>query len=380
MLKRGEIDRRIMSFQDQKRSTTLSSTIKSLILEILHLYQFAKLNYCGFLQLFMQFDRHLGSSVHTNDELRRLVINKPFWNHSVEYYRLAIEVNYLYIASSFAATNPLLLQQYKISTYLNTLQQDCAKAESEQGDFSHVALPQQESNVNNNAFKDNNINPLSSSPSSCSIHSCETTLSSEISLQTPQRQTYWIHPNNVLEIMLYLSNKMMVVQDNTSTTAAYNDIGYPNKNNVTEDQYKMTTLYMDTPQLSGYAQRLNMQDTLMTRVRWYDCITSSGTNNPASHVMIEQKVYDTEQFWVQQRVWLKSKHLQPWLHGTFSLGNMLSKNSCQYHKDGYSANSDDIHNMKKSCLFTEKQIHAKQIQPGIYLQIVYIIVILISYT
>ncbi|KAL7332702.1 hypothetical protein PS15p_201718 [Mucor circinelloides] len=355
MLKRGEIDRRIMSFQEQKRcttTTTLSATFQSLTLEIFQLYRFAKLNYCGFLSILMRYDS-------ANDaDLRKVVVHKPFWTHAMEFHKLAIEANYLYMTSS-------LVSPYSISSFFffKTLQQDCTKAETDDKG-SHVALPQQQANINNHAIKRDN-SPLAYSPLSCSIHSCETTLSSEICLQSPPtHQTYWLHPNNMLQVMLYLSDKMMVTAQDGKTPAV-NEVGYySGRHHTLDNQYKVTTLYMDTPQLSGYTQRVNAGElqtaTPMTRVRWHDSTTRTDTNS--THVMIEQKVRNQKM--VQQRVWLKSKHLQPWLSGSFSLGSILSKDSCQYHTAGYAVSSDDvIHNMKASCLSMEHQVHTNQIQP-----------------
>ncbi|KAL0139589.1 VTC domain-containing protein [Mucor lusitanicus] len=372
MLKKGEIDRRILSFQDQRRSnSTLSSTFSSLTLEILQLYRFAKLNYCGFLRLFMQYDS-------SNDtDLRKVVLHKPFWTDAMEYHKLAIEANYLYLASA------LVSPYYRITTFFNTQQQqqqDGTKAETDNSKGSHVPLPQQQqqANTNNHASKRaHHGRPLAYSPLPCSIHSCETTpssASSDTSLHSPPAQqqqrhsTYWLHPNNMLEIMLYLSDKTMIVQDDSLLeTPAVNEIGYSDRHHTRDQQYKMTTLYMDTPQLSGYTQRLSKsQATTMTRVRWYNSISSLETLL-SPHAMVEQKVYDattTSKEWVQQRVWLKSKHVQPWLSGSFSLGSILSKDACQYHADGNTVGSDDvIHEMKDACLLMEHPVHTGQIQP-----------------
>lgn len=362
MLKRGEIDRRIMAFQDQKRCTMLSATFQSLTLEILQLYRFAKLNYCGFLRLFMQYDSTSDNDVH------KVVFRKPFWTDAMEYHKLAIEANFLYLTSS--SVSPY----YRISTFFKAQQLDDTKAETDNSKDSHVALlqqQQQQANTNNHASKRTNHGSLAYSPLSCSIHSCETRPSSDMCLQSPPQQqyhTYWLHPSNMLEIMLYLSDKMTIAQDDTAFRAlAVNEIGYSDRHHTCDHQYKMTTLYMDTPQLSGYTQRLDKRQTIfMTRARWYDSISSLDTHSP--HAMVEQKVYDansTEQAWVQQRVWLKSKHLQPWLSGSFSLGSILSKDSCQYHADGNTVSSDDaIHGMRDACLSMEYQVHTRQLQPG----------------
>ncbi|GAN05180.1 hypothetical protein MAM1_0084d04649 [Mucor ambiguus] len=364
MLKRGEIDRRIMSFHGQKRSNTLSSTFQSLTLEILQLYRFAKLNYYGFLHLLMRYDS-------ANDNaLRKVILYKPFWTGAVEYHTLAMEANYLYLTSSLVSP-----YYYRISTFFKT-QQDGTKAETDNNKGSHVALPQQQqkANINNHASKRANHGSLAYSTSSCSIHSRETVPSSDMCLQPPPAptqqtyHTYWLHPSNMLEVMLHLADKTMIAQDNSAfKTPAVNEIGYSDRHHTWGYQYKMTTLYMDTPQLSEYTQRLSKaQTTLMTRVRWYDSISSLDTNH-SPHAMVEQKVYDaasTEQVPVQQRVWLKSKHLQPWLSGSFSLGSMLSKNSCQYHANGNMVNSDDvIHEMKDACLLMEHPVHTRQILP-----------------
>ncbi|CEP09688.1 hypothetical protein [Parasitella parasitica] len=261
-----------------------------------------------------------------------------------------------------------LLEQYDITAFINTLQQDFARAETDHD--SHVAPPQQQTSINNDAFKGGNVGLSSSPSSSCSTHSCDTILSSETTQPQPQhrRKTYWVHPHNVLELILYLSDKMMVsCGGDVSHLPVVQEIGYPaGMTNATESQYRMTTVYMDTPHLTAYNNTSSM-----ARVRWYESMNASSrseeavTVTEASHAMVEQKKYDshTKQCWIQQRVWLKSKHLELWLSGSFSLGSMLSKESCQYHKDGYSANVDDIHEMQKSCLAVETEIHTRQIIP-----------------
>lgn len=348
MLKRGEVDRRIMSFQDQKRSPSLSASFQSLLLEILQLYRFAKLNYSGFLCLFMQHDSA------SDSDLRRVVLHKPFWTDAVEYHKLAMDANFLFLTSS------LVSPYHRISTFFKNIETD-----------SHVALPQQQqANINKHAPK----SPSACSPWPCSVRSCETTPTSDMCLKPPsaqqgqQHRTYWMHPSNMLEIMLYLSNKMVLAQEGAAFRApAANEIGSSDRQRAWDHQYKMTTLYMDTPQLSGYTQRLqnSKQPTSMSRVRWYDSISSlDSAGSPRASV--EQTVYgasSTEQ--VQQRVWLKSKHIQPWLSGSFSLGSIWSKASCQYHVDGSPVSSDDaIHEMKDACLLMEQQVHTRQLQPG----------------
>ncbi|KAL9540361.1 hypothetical protein MBANPS3_009725 [Mucor bainieri] len=373
MLKKGEIDRRILSFQDQKRSASLSSTFQSLTLEILQLYRFAELNYRGFLHLFMQYD------VANDSDLRKVIFQKPFWTDAIEYHKLAIEANYLYLTSSLVSP----YHHRIISTFFKTQQQDGTKAETDTSKGSHVALPQQQADTNNHASRRaNNYGPLVAySPLPCSIHSCETTTpsSSDMCLQSPQQQqqhnTYWLHPSNMLEVMLYLSDKTLIAQGSSSAcqTPALSEIGYSDRHHTWDSQYKMTTLYMDTPQLGGYTQRLGgkASTTCLTRVRWYDSISSldDGDTTHSPHVMVEQQVHDAasnSEERVQQRVWLKSKHLQPWLSGSFSLGSILAKDACQYHADGLTVavGSDDvIHEMKQACLSMERPVHTGQIQP-----------------
>lgn len=320
MMKKGEIERRACQLEQKE--------IKTLLQDIHQLYHFSKLNYCGFLRLFMQQQRLFGSA----PSLRRLMINKPFWDNSCDLFSLAVCFN-----------------------------QTC---------IQHPIID-------------------SSSSSTTTLRSAETAHERSI-------KKYWVHPDHIVELMLFLSTNNMVIQDHqnnpSSTFMATDEIGHPHniKSESTDIHHqenklqkklfsgrvKVSTVYMDSPDLNDYTEKLVGQtDTLSctktTRIRSYD-------NVPCSS--IEQKIYYNQQqirhkgvgkepqhqccgtptalSWVQQRVWFKHKHMQALLNGNYSISSLLSKPACQYRTDGL-LTEKDIQRMKQTCLKLQDEIHNK---------------------
>jgi SPX domain protein involved in polyphosphate accumulation len=337
MLKRGEIERRIESchvHQDKSILHTIS-------VDIHYLYHFAKLNYCGFILLFMQFHQLFGSPVHNTLE-KRISNNSSIYNDSIALFRLAVQTNSLY-------------QNIHLkSPYFHPKR-------------SHVAFQQETTHINNQVGNCN----LSASSYPSSIDSCETAHSDQDEEPSNTVKKYWIHPDNVLELILHLSSNMVIQDRHASHITAVDQVGHPesDKSNAIN---KVTTVYLDTPQFDGYAGLMRNEATSVTRIRWYN-----EGNTPKSYVELEKKAYArTEDSFaqkqlIQQRVWLKSKRLQSWLNGNYSIGCPFSKDSCQYRTNGtLTWRETDKQRMLETCLQIENQVHSKHQVPGKFLSYV----------
>ncbi|KAG2231297.1 hypothetical protein INT48_006408 [Thamnidium elegans] len=324
ILKRGEIERRIES----TRTTRNEQELKTLVIDIHQLYHFAKLNYCGFLRLFMQYDRLFGSNTAKNMSFR----------------------------------------------------------------------------------KKKQVHPLSNSNSSCTLStmsSCETALSTQLGLPKHEKtiKKYWVHPDNIVEVMLFMSTNKMVLQDQSnnpsSTYTAVDEVGHPqgiksklaakstqsihhieaNPAKEPTGRLKVTTTYMDTVDLNDYTDRIICKPIKTTRVREFETINSKEEKD--TYISVEQKVYyngqqnhtykgykgfgkepqqnydPSEQHdWIQQRVWLKSKHVEQWINGDYSISNVLNKPSCQYRTDGLpTITTRDKNRMENTCLQMQNELH-----------------------
>ncbi|KAI9263855.1 hypothetical protein EDC94DRAFT_606351 [Helicostylum pulchrum] len=370
ILKRGEIERRIESI----RTTRNEQELKTVVIDIHQLYHFAKLNYCGFIQLFMQYERQFGSNI-ASDSLRSSVAKKPFYDHSIHLFALANSLNRLCIDKEPVPDKINLSPKKKQVDSLST-----------------------------------------SSSSSCitsTINSCETASSGAFHVPKHKKSVkkYWVHPDNIVEVMLFMStNNELVLQDKannpSSTYSAVDEVGHPQgiksestqsihhikpkitttKTTSNSSRLKVTTRYMDTLYLDDYTDRVIGKPTRTTRVREFEALN----NNNDTYVSLEQKVYFTGQQnhntckgykglgkkpqqenndqllleeqeqphnWVQQRVWFKSKHLNQWLNGDYLISNILIKRSCQYRTDGLpTTTTRDKDRMENTCLQMQNEL------------------------
>lgn len=351
----------------------------------------------------MQYDRLFGSNAPPSDLLRRLLINKPFWDHSIVLFTLANNLNIICIDQT---------PQQPIPVQINPSQQTF---------FSAVE------NLSYRGKKE--IHPLSSSYHSSSsdttsINTCETALSSQLELPKHERtiKKYWVHPDNIVEIMLFLSSNKLVLQDETNnpsfTYPAIDEVGHPQgvksklvamssqsihhvKGSLLKKEHdnrlKVTTTYMDTMDLNEYTERIIGKPIKTTRIRWFDQVENNKQKQQQqqeeekdSYISLEQKVYYNGQQnhiykgfkglgkepqqnynpleqhdWIQQRLWFKFKHFKPWLNGTWSISNVLDKPSCQYRADSIpTLTRHERNRMENTCLQMQDEIHNKIKSPS----------------
>lgn len=400
-MKKGEIERKLQSLihnsnenqlklLQQQQDNSKETVIQTLIMDIHHLHYFAKLNYCGFLILFMQYDRLYGSS----DLLRRMLINKPFWDHSIVSFHFAFQLNCL--------LSPTTTQQEQTMTVIPTISEPF---------FSDTKYRKP-------------IHPLSVSSSTSStstFHSCTSYHQKEEPVELPKHcnkvKKFWVHPDHILEVMLLLSKEKMVLQDahnNPSFTyTAVDEVGHPqgfksfNPASIhhvkggeqhNSGKVKVTTVYMDTPNFNNYTERVEELPAIQndkyttTRVRWFNdkgegdegyCAVEQKSYYKQSHHYDgkgykglgkkpqqqqeqEQQSEDSESNCVQERFWLKSRHLKPWINGNHSYASTLNKPRCQFRTEGSpTLDKEDKERMGNACLQIEGDIHNKFKVPGI---------------
>ncbi|PHZ13109.1 uncharacterized protein RHIMIDRAFT_237135 [Rhizopus microsporus ATCC 52813] len=332
VLKKGEIERRIVACHLLKKEdiNSLMEQIKIIQADIHRLYHFAKLNYSGFLKLFILYDE-LFESHSTDLLLQRMMINKSFWDPSIVLFEFADQLNYL-------MPHPV-----------------CAPC------------------VSRGKIK-----------------------------------KYWVHPDNVLEVMLYLSSKATIQNTHPSDLyPAMNEIGLPlsydysayhqHKPSIATisdtNKVQITSIYFDTPTFASYSERIanpSCHDSIV-RMRYY----GNKDHDTINFVAIEEKGYDhnviksrsqqthkrlgkipqcsqesiasnvSEQYQgnyskIHQRFWVKKKHMSKWMKGSYSFKKTLDKPCCQYRTK---EPQRSVQQMKDSCFKLENQVHSKEKVP-----------------
>ncbi|KAI7855106.1 hypothetical protein BDC45DRAFT_108951 [Circinella umbellata] len=236
-------------------------------------------------------------------------------------------------------------------------------------------------------------------------------------------QQFWVHPDNLTEILLYIT-KYMDLSESTSFPPAQVDTA--SRRCVQQSiQSNITTLHLDTPDLETYNDRILLSESRgngnrtkkgrefkSLRMRWYE----EDQNDPTITkpvVAMEEKVYqpihcgnntlsrnrnlDKSPFrtpdrndpidkhhqaqqlklqklrhgnkeYTRHRLWLKSKNMDPWLSGHWSLKHLLNKPYCHHRRTSLpdQCNSDECNDssLKEQILKMEDDARLKQMKPG----------------
>ncbi|KAI7885650.1 hypothetical protein K492DRAFT_190818 [Lichtheimia hyalospora FSU 10163] len=234
-------------------------------------------------------------------------------------------------------------------------------------------------------------------------------------------QQFWVHPDNLVEIMLHIG-KYLDIQD-TTLPQAQTDTVITNNSHYT---HGITTLHLDTPQLTSYTERAVASDngksnatSTALRIRWYDQEQHTTSNKPV--VALEEKVYCStnthvssgkrrgatrkghkslgkspyrpsssdsnsqagsfkdgtsslrkskryigSKSYFKHRLWFKSKHMDSWLAGDWSLRHVLSKPECKHWhltKKSTTAAADNDETTEQ-VLAMEENARACHMEPG----------------
>ncbi|KAI8150063.1 VTC domain-containing protein [Fennellomyces sp. T-0311] len=418
-LKRGEIQRRIafcksthdpryLKKSPHRRLSQLESEMGALPWDIQQLTHFVKTNYCSLFAVVYKYDRHLSSPArHPHDQqqtvlqnqLFRLVASKPFCDPS-QLFALIASLNDLY---KVTRNNQLRLVD-NTPALLSTLFRNEDDADAETHYFStraslysldvpnvdgddelrqvpnytsiyvtHTSAPPPR--IATTALPPTALPPSPATTSdgeddddSTSLYSTsdDTTLSDRDVLSVQQ---FWVHPDNLTEVMLYISKHM----DMTESALPPAKVDTASRRSQYSHQSTITTLHLDTPDLANYKERVGgislragkHQECKSLRVRWFE----EDQRDPAVSkpvVAMEEKVYQTgsaasgyrnrdkspcrfpegdifdesyrqhrrqgSKSYTRHRLWLKSKHLNPWLHGSWSLRHLLDKPHCRHRR------------------------------------------------
>ncbi|KAG1151396.1 hypothetical protein G6F38_001332 [Rhizopus arrhizus] len=337
-LKKGEIERRIAACHllNKEDNHQLPEQVKIVQSDIYRLYHFAKLNYSGFLRLFMRYDQLFESSL-TDLLLHRMLTNKTFWDPSTVLFELAHQINCL--------------------------------------------IP---------------------SPSNLVVN---------IKKETIKKQTikkYWVHPDNILEIMLYLSSQA-VIQSNRPLdlypAVSEVDLSFPSEAEDEKQDYmtnlddasktQITTIHFDTPTFTSYSDRIANKGSKDSMIRMRCFNDSSKDHEAPNSVAIEEKIYghgisdvdEQLQFYthkslgkvpqyvqepmfsivseeqlncshIKQRLWLKKNQASSWVQENYSFQNVLSETS------SHNCTRENKDKLKDICLQFENKICTKLKSPG----------------
>lgn len=431
--------------------------------EIHQLHRFTRLNYIAFLRLIIEFDK-LGATINS-DTFRRIMMNKPFWDDTNVLYEFLNCINFLSVSPIDSSPKLKYHQENSISinlskqTFFSAVENfSTSLTTSTPQVFSPVFVntnpisfyPQHHHGTNTSKHdikKEPELmlypkipsfhHPLSPTASISTLGSCETASSSmgntaisDVPMASRSIRKYWVHPDHIMEVMLYLSHHAVLQNKEgnpSSTYPAVSEVGHPlgiksklaamnplglhrqivanpsQIDSTTKTQVKITTLHMDTHDLKSYAERIvgqplnndasNNNECFITRARWYE--TNDNSNDSAPFVALEQKAYHRHSthrkqsmghkglgkipqysqnnsnnalhssYWVQQRLWLKSKRLDSWIQSKYSCKNILSKSSCQYRTNELLI-EDPQHkeSISHGLMKMEKEVHGKDKLPS----------------
>lgn len=239
-------------------------------------------------------------------------------------------------------------------------------------------------------------------------------------------QQFWVHPDNLVEIMLHVG-KYLDIQDTTLPQAQTDTV----TTNNPHYSHGITTLHLDTPQLTSYTERAVASDngkshaaSTALRIRWYHQEQHTTSNKPV--VALEEKVYCStnthvssgkrrsatrrghkslgkspyrpssnnndnnhlqaaslkdgapsscksrrhvgSKSYFKHRLWFKSKHMDPWLAGDWSLRHVLSKPECKHwhlsKKNVTAAAANNDEETTEQVLAMEENARACHMEPG----------------
>ena len=236
-------------------------------------------------------------------------------------------------------------------------------------------------------------------------------------------QQFWVHPDNLTEIILYIT-KYMDISEATSFPPARVDTA--SRRCVQQSiQSNITTLHLDTPDLETYNDRILLGESRVDdnatrknreikslRMRWYEedqndpsitkpvvameekvyrlvcrdnntlsrrrnldkspCHTPDG-NDPIDKVHQAQqqklqKIRHGNKEYTRHRMWLKSKNMDPWLSGHWSLKHLLNKPYCHHRRtslaDQCSSNECNDSLVREQIIQMEDDARLKRMKPG----------------
>ncbi|KAF9932082.1 vacuolar transporter chaperone [Linnemannia zychae] len=157
---------------------------------------------------------------------------------------------------------------------------------------------------------------------------------------------YWIHPDNITEVKLVIMKHLPVLLFNT-------------KKEYEENDSAISSVYVDNEEFECYQGRLEKSDMAQAiRIRWYG---PTPTDN--GQCFLERKVHRekwTGEQSVKERFPIKTKYINPYLEGTYTMDVKFAKLLTRGQKS-----VKDVELMQKLANDVQTSIVGKKMRPAI---------------
>ncbi|KAI8367277.1 VTC domain-containing protein [Blakeslea trispora] len=253
--------------------------------DIYHLHQFLKVNYRGFLHLFMLHDLHYEKSTYEHSELQNY-----FWDEASQaVHKLAIDVSYLSINNRYSTLN----------AYLENV----------------IQTPLSANQVNSKSYQ-------------------------------AIAQKYWVHPDHLLELMLLFSKELSLVEDPSTCFRAETQIKHSSYQQSSKELI-VSTIYLDTDLFEDYRNSLELIETtqsdqtntekertvILSRLRSF---APNKSSIPPMFALEQKACYskqDNSQHYIHKRIHVEQKYLDTRVQGCYSLDGLLNNPLMQYQEE-----------------------------------------------
>ncbi|KAG0266554.1 vacuolar transporter chaperone [Actinomortierella ambigua] len=157
---------------------------------------------------------------------------------------------------------------------------------------------------------------------------------------------YWIHPDNITEVKLVIMKHLPVLLFNT-------------KKEYEEDDSAISSVYVDNENFECYQNRLEKTDGAQAiRIRWYGPMPVDN-----SQCFLERKVHRekwTGEQSVKERFPIKTKYINPYLNGTYTMDVKFAKLKATGQKS-----VKDVELMQKLANDVQQSIVGKRMRPKV---------------
>ncbi|KAG0252814.1 vacuolar transporter chaperone [Mortierella polycephala] len=157
---------------------------------------------------------------------------------------------------------------------------------------------------------------------------------------------YWVHPDNITEVKLVIMKHLPVLVFNT-------------KKEYEENDSAISSVYVDNEEFECYQGRLEKSDMAQAiRIRWYG---PTPTDN--GQCFLERKVHRekwTGEQSVKERFPIKTKYIDPYLEGTYTMDVKFAKLRARGQKS-----VKDVELMQKLANEVQHSIVGKKMRPSI---------------
>lgn len=155
---------------------------------------------------------------------------------------------------------------------------------------------------------------------------------------------FWVHPENLLELKTVILRRLPVLVYNPQTLK----VAEGGRRDPT-----ITSIYFDNPQFSLYNAKVDQEpDASSLRLRWYGSLA----DNP--EIYCEHKTVHDEETSEEQKFTTKSKYIQRFLQGEYSMDKDV-----QRLKDRVGEDSKEVRVLQKTIKDIQQLISENELQP-----------------